>query len=86
MKLGYENYFRPTNCQWAYVVLSFLPHDEKSGPGVHGCCWLVLACLEFHDGHSLSCAVNVSSLAHIAHTEPQLPREEKKNNQVSTWK
>lgn len=58
--------------------MAFLPHDVKSGSGVPGCCWLLLACLGSHDGRSLSFAVNVSSLAHIAHTEPQLPGEGKK--------
>lgn len=51
----------------------------KSGPGVPECCWLLLACLGSHDGRSLSFAANVSFLARIAHTEPLLPREEKKN-------
>lgn len=50
----------------------------KSGPGVPGCCWLLLACLGSRDGHSRSSAANVSFLAHIAHTEPLLPTEGKK--------
>lgn len=58
--------------------MALLPHDMKSGPGVPECCWLLLACLGSHDGHSLSFAANVSFLARIAHTEPLLPREEKK--------
>lgn len=64
--------------------MAFLPHDVKSGSGVPGCCWLLLACLGSHDEHSLSFAVNVSSLARIAHTEPQLPREGKKDLSVYT--
>lgn len=63
-------------------ILALLPHDVKSGPGVPGCCWLLLACLGSHDGRSPSFAVNVSFLAHIAHTEPLLPREGKKKNTV----
>lgn len=59
-----------------------IPHYVKSGPGVPGCCWLLLACLGSRDGRSLSSAANVSFLAHIAHIEPLLPREGKKRLSV----
>jgi len=84
MKPSYEKYLEPVSCQRAHVVMAFLPHDVKSGSGAPGCCWLLLACLGSHDGHSLSFAVNVSSLAHIAHIAPQLPREGKKYLSVYT--
>lgn len=63
-------------------MLPLLPHDVKSGPGVPECCWLLLACLGSHDGHSLSSAVNASFLARIARTEPLLPGEGDKNTGV----
>lgn len=80
MTIAYEKFFwipelplTPSCC-----ILLYLPHDVKSGPEVPGCCQLLLVYLGSHDGHSLSFAVNVSFLAHIAHTEPLLPREREK--------
>lgn len=65
-----------------WCILGPIPHYVKSGPGVPGCCWLLLVCLGSHDGHSLSSAASVSFLAHIAHTEPLLPRKGKKRLNV----
>lgn len=76
MTILYEKFFGSTSF--------LLPRDVKSGPGVPEYCWLLLACLGSHDGHSLSFVANISFLAHIAHTEPLLPREGKQKYRVST--